>query len=48
MIISKEIKPNSLSEEERIQLKNEIMTILEKYSKEEIKIALQQLKQKVI
>lgn len=41
-----DIKPNLLSENERIQLKNEMMMILEKCSKEEIEVALLQLKNK--
>ena len=45
---SKVIKSNSLSEEERKRFKKELMTILQKFSKEEIVRALNQLKNKVV
>ncbi|HWL22205.1 MAG TPA: hypothetical protein VNR38_00390 [Ureibacillus sp.] len=45
---SKVIKSSSLSEEERNRFKKELMTILEKFSKEDIVRALNQLKNKVV
>lgn len=48
MNLSKNIKPNALSEEERKQFNKEMMIIVEKYSKEEIEMALHQLKKKAI
>jgi len=45
---NKVIKSNSLSEEERKRFKKELMTILEKFSNEEIVRALNQLKNKVV
>ncbi|CAM5183118.1 hypothetical protein UACE39S_05337 [Ureibacillus acetophenoni] len=46
MNIMNEIKANSLSEYDRMQLKKEIIMLLEKCSKEEIEGALIKLKNK--
>ncbi|MCP1146801.1 hypothetical protein [Lysinibacillus endophyticus] len=47
MNTGKVIKTNTLSEEEQKQFKTEIMTIIEKCSKEEIEMLLHQLDKKI-